>query len=379
MSKQILKKFSLVLIFSGAVLFFAGCNRDAVSEEISGPPVDALEMASLVDGLMEELFSENQDHYATYFTPAEYLDIYGQYMGSFGGIGVYMQRGKDDPYPVIVGVMEGYPAERGGVLPGDLIISIDGESAFEMEIDMVAQKVKGEVGSSVRLEIRHEANALQGFIDIQRELIETKTVTGSILSDEEGIAYIAISNFTSLTAGEFADIYNSLNSQARINSLILDLRNNGGGSVESAVDVASYFVPAGEVVFWQKKGGRLLKATATKTAKLDIPVVCLQNENSASASEMLIGALKDHGLAATVGKLSFGKGITQIIYQLDSGAGLRYTESKYFTPDMWDLHEVGIEPQIEVDGKEGYFPKTSSPDLVDDLQLIRALELLTEE
>lgn len=376
------KKNTFGLILIAIIFILSACNNNNLPVvDIGGPSVDALELAAFVDGVMEDVLDENKDNYAAYFTEEEFAELYDHYQGSFGGIGVYMELlSKENPddviYPQIVGTMEGCPAKNAGVLPGDYIIAVDGKSTLDIDVSTVANWVKGEPGTTVVLCLKRE-DSEDIFIEITRAVIDSQSVYGQILPDTDGIAYIALSGFSIITAGEFADLYNSLNSEVEIKSLILDLRNNGGGAVEAATDMASYFVPANEVIFYQKKGGQTLQTNAAKTTKLNLPVVCLQNENSASASEMLIGALKDHEIAQTVGTLTFGKGITQIIFPLDSGAGLRYTESKYFTPNMFDLHGVGIEPQFEVENPDDFIPNVLNPDLENDKQLLKAIELLS--
>jgi carboxyl-terminal processing protease len=368
-----LKRVFSFLIFFGLLLSVAGCGK---TPAVSGPSANATEIALLTENAVNALIIENKDDYAAYYTPAEFVDIYSEYTGSFVGIGIVMKKSSAESYPLIIDVMPGHSAARSGVKAGDSIIGVNGENILSADIDEVARKIKGEAGTFVDVEILPGSSFRSKTLSIEREIIESKTVNGTMLENTDGIAYIAIRGFTNLTAGEFVTVFNALNQESEIKSLILDLRNNSGGSVDAALEIASFFVPAGEVVFWQKKQGNTLKTSSLKGDKLTLPLICLQNAGSASASEMVIGAIKDHGVGITLGELSFGKGITQIISMLESGAGLRYTESKYFTPAMYDLHGKGIEPQVEVI-HEDYYPDATAPDMEKDIQLARAVKILS--
>ncbi len=374
------KTFSLLsLLLIILLILLPGCVNQQLGETLSGPGINAREAAIAIDNLMSDLLGENKDNYATYFTPEEYEEIYGKYTGSFGGVGVYLIAQEDEGYPLIVNTMKGRPADLSGVQPGDILLSIDDESTAFLDIDLVARMVKGEIGTMVKLEVYRPNDGTTQFISVCRGLIETESVNGKMLAGESGISYIAVYDFNNHTPEEFVKIFNQLNKNDAVKALVLDLRNNGGGSVEAAVDLASFFVPKGEVIFWQKKAEGMANYRSSSNQTLKLPLVCLQNGSSASASEMVIGAIKDHGLGVTLGETSFGKGITQLIYPLKSGAALRYTESKYFTPNKYDLHNKGIEPQIKIENKADFFPDVSKPDPKNDAQLQKAVEILMEQ
>lgn len=374
------KKFVLLgFICILFILCLSGCGEPRLGALSGGSSIDAQGMALELDRLMADLTAANQDNYAAYFTPEEYEVIYGKYIGTFGGVGVYLTKEEGADYPLVINTMRGRPADLAGLRPGDYIVSIDGESILSYDVDLVARMVRGEVGSRVELEIYRPEEESREIITITRGLIESESVSGSMLEAESGLAYIAIYDFNGQTPAEFVKIYNELSEDGEIQGLVLDLRNNSGGSVEAALQIASYFVPQGEIIFWQKKADGMSNYRAVSSEKLNLPVVCLQNAVSASASEIVIGALKDHNLAVTVGETSFGKGITQLIYPLESGAALRFTESKYYTPLQYDLHNKGLIPEVAIENPKDFYVDITAPDLEKDLQLQKALEILREE
>ncbi|MEG1500733.1 MAG: S41 family peptidase, partial [Clostridiales bacterium] len=272
--------------------------------------------------------------------------------------------------------MQGRPAQKGGLLPGDILISVDDEDTASLSSMAVSEKVKGKIGSKVKLGIERKKQKMS--FTLTREKIELETVRGMILENHPQIAYLAIGEFSENTAQEFINIYNDLQKKHGFKGLIIDLRDNGGGSLGASVDLASYFVPKNEVVVWQKKKDGLFNSKS-EDGRLALPVVCLQNESSASASEVFLGAMKDYDLAETIGKKTFGKGITQSIYQVRSGGALRYTESHYFTPNKYDLHGKGIPPDIEIDNPAKFIYDVYKPDPVQDKQLKKAIDVLQEK
>lgn len=373
--------FCLLLLLSFYCLIFSGCWTAEMNSSYSGPVISAGDYAVKIDTQMTELFSENKDHYAAYFTTDQFQKMTESYYGEYGGIGIYMISKEGDEYPSVLSTMHDSPAEAAGVEPGDRIVAINGESALHMDLDVVASKVKGEPGTSVSLGLLRGAveNEQSIIIKVIRQNIETDSLTGSFLTDQPGIAYLAIFSFTENTPQEFVDMLAELNNQQAVKGLIIDLRNNGGGSLGASLILASYFVPDGEVIIWQKRVDGMYSDLSDDGRWNKLPVVILQNGGTASASEVFTGALRDYKIATTVGEKSFGKGITQTIYTLASGAAVRFTESRYYTPDKYDLHGKGLAPDVNIIGSTDFYPDPYAPDLKTDSQLTKAVEIMSDK
>ncbi|MDR2712136.1 MAG: S41 family peptidase [Clostridiales bacterium] len=371
---------SFFILLMLPVVFLSGCSAFLGGDLgiPDGPSIRALAVSQAISRAASAILEENQDDYATYFNQEEYKQQLSEYLGVYSGIGIYISLSKEDNLPIIISTMRGFPAFDAGLKAGDLILEVDGINTDGLGTDTVSDMIRGEVNTQVTLLIRRVEEGIEETFTITRKLIEKDSVEGHALHNNPDIAYFIIYQFTERSAQEFAGIYNELMAQGDIKGIIIDLRDNPGGSFNAALDIAGFFLAAGDITVWQKTTGGMINKKAEKQ-QIDLPLVCLQNGGSASASEVLLGALKDNGVAVTVGMKSFGKGITQTIYQLPSGAALRYTDSKYFSPSQYDLHKHGLEPDLEIE----LDPETTIEDLysVDperDNQLGRALKTLRE-
>ena len=361
-------------------LLISGCSAE-LNSSYSGAVIAAEDFAVKIDWKLTELFNENHDNYAAYFNEEEFEKMTESYYGEYGGIGIYMIKEEGADYPLVLGTMHGSPAELSGVLPGDKIVAINGESTLKMDLDIVATKVKGEQGTDVTMGFLREEDEQEVPLEISitRDNIITDSLTGSYLPEYPGIGYIAIFSFTENTPGEFRDAMAELMNQQNLNGLIIDLRNNGGGSLGASLTLASYFVNSGDVIIWQKKTDGLHSDLSDDGRWNQLPVVILQNGGTASASEVFTGALEDYQISSSVGELSFGKGITQTMYALPSGAAVRFTESRYYTPNKFDLHGVGLEPDFEVKSAEDFYPDPYNPDTSIDVQLAKAFDVMNQK
>lgn len=371
---------SFILVFF--CLLLSGCFAVELNSSYSGPAIAAGDYAVKIDEQMSTLFKENKDNYAAYFNTEEFQEMTESYYGEYGGIGIFMISNEGDPYPYVLSTMHDSPAESGGILSGDRILKIDGEDIAQMDLDIVASKVKGNPGTAVTLEISRGATAEEQTVlefELTREMIKTDSLTGSYLIDQPGIAYISIFSFTENTAQEFSDMMAALTNKQAMKGLIIDLRNNGGGSLGASLELASYFVPSGNVVIWQKMVDGMHSDLSQDGRWNRLPLVILQNGGTASASEVFTGALRDYKIATTVGEKSYGKGITQTIYTLNSGAAVRFTESRYYTPNKYDLHGKGLDPDITEKAEKDFFADPYAPDLLTDNQLAKALEVIKEK
>ncbi len=266
--------------------------------------------------------------------------------GSYEGIGVYITA-SDDNKILIVSPIEDTPAEKAGLKTGDKIVKINGTEYTADKMDQAVSIMKGMPGTNVTLTIEREnADGTQDVSDIvvNREKIRIKTIKPSMLND--GVGYIRITTFDMQTADDFKAAYNDLKKQG-MKSLVIDLRYNPGGIIDATVDISNMFLGEGIITYTKTKAGEVeyFKSDANKE---DIPIVLLINKGSASASEIMAGAMKDTGRATLIGTKTFGKGIVQRVQRFgNDGEGIKMTVSEYFTPNGINIHKIGIEPDVE--------------------------------
>jgi carboxyl-terminal processing protease len=312
-------------------------------------------------GAMKGMVAAWGDPYSRFVDPDELkqeeIDIEGEY----GGLGIYI--GSRDGKILVISPIEGTPAHEVGLEPMDEIVKVNDEVVLGWNINDVVKMLRGEPGTNVTVWVRREGHDELLRFDITRELIKIESVSQKRLTND--IAYIRIKHFTQKTAEEMLSAL-KVAGETKARGLVLDLRNNPGGLLDASVAVADYFLDGGEIVSIR---GRVDKANEIFTAKpgtaFDGPMAVLINEGSASASEIVAGALKDRERAVLVGEKSFGKGSVQTLFRLPDGSGLFVTIAKYYTPSGVMIDGVGVEPDIVVEGK--YTGK-----LDDDEQLKRA-------
>ena len=324
-----------------------------------------------IDGAIQGYIEALGDEYTEYI-PADEMKEYTQdIMGNFVGIGIYMIQNTEENTIEVLSPIKDSPAEKAGILAGDIIVGVDGVNYTGDEIDTVANNIKGEEGTTVKIEIRRGEETLT--FDIER----AKVITNPVLSEklENNIGYLQITSFDEGTAEDFKNKFNSLKDQG-ITSLIIDLRNNGGGIVEEALQIIDYIVPKGqEILITVDKDQKEEIEKSKDDVLIDMPIVVLVNEYSASASEIVAGALKDLNEATLVGKTTYGKGVIQQLLSLSNGAGLKVTVEEYYTPNRTKIDRVGIKPNEEVN-----LPETVTSPLTvtreQDTQLQKAIEIL---
>ncbi|MCL2495813.1 MAG: S41 family peptidase [Clostridiales bacterium] len=342
-----MKKIVLLFVMLMALLL-GGCAQEI--RHGYGEYIDAGPWAVNLRDAARLASAELTDKYASYFTPDEFRLMLDDYYGSFAGVGIYMNKDEDGRVRV-VSVMPGRPALAAGLEAGDIILTVDGESMVGLDTDAVALRLRGEEGTDVTVTLlrEREIGDYRYTVTITRALIVNESVRGELLQGHNGIAYIYMYDFTENTPREFYELLLQMDEEQEMRGLILDLRSNGGGSFGAAIMIAGFFVPRGKPIVWEKKFGGEVCHRSMDGALQGIPVICLQNEYTASASETLIGALMDHGIATVIGCTSYGKGITQILDPLPTGGGIRYTQSRYYTPLKYDLHGKGLSPLISVE------------------------------
>jgi len=313
------------------------------------------------------------DPYTEYISKDDMKEYMESTRGNFVGIGIYMVKNIESNRVQILSPIKNSPAEKNGILPGDLIISVDDVEYTADDMSVAATKIKGEEGTTVKIKIYRESEYID--FEIKRESIKVNPVESKIL--ENNIGYIVFSSFDENTAQDFKTEYEKMESQG-ITSLIIDLRNNGGGMVREALNIANYFTDKGSVLLYEADKNNNEKIEKAKNDPIiDMPVIILTNENTASSSEILAGALKDLGKAKIVGTKTFGKGVIQEVLTLRDGSGLKITSQKYLTPNRKEINEIGIEPDVEVS-----LPDTVTNVLVvkeeEDTQLQKAIEILND-
>ena len=311
------------------------------------------------------------DPYTEYMTKEEMEEFNTDIMGNFTGIGIYLTNDVERNVIVIISPIKDSPAYKAGILPGDIITKVDGVSYTGEQLTEASNKIKGEIGTKVKLEILRNDETIE--LEITREHIKINHVESKILNNN--IGYIEFNSFDDGCSDEFKEKVEELKSK-NITSLIIDIRNNGGGLVDEAIKIADYIVEKDATLLITKdKTGEEEITKAEIDQIIDVPIVVLTNRSSASASEILAGALKDNGKATIVGEKTYGKGVIQELLTLTDGSGLKITTSEYYTPNRNKINEVGITPDVEVKLDEEIEDELTIEESKDN-QLQKAIEIL---
>lgn len=313
------------------------------------------------------------DPYTYYLSADSLAEQVEKNSGHFVGIGVEIYAG-DDGYIVVSSVTPGGPAEAAGILAEDKITEVDGESITGKTAADVSALVKGEEGTDVMLTIFRESTGEVLEKTVTRQDIQVQTVSWRMMDDN--IGYISITNFRENTYNQFKEALDTLEAEG-MEKLVLDLRNNTGGLVKSAHEIGEELLPEGIMVYTMDKEGNR-EDTLCDDVYNDVPMVVLVNGNSASAAEILAGAIQDTGRGELIGTTTFGKGLVQRLFTLPDGSGLNVTIQKYYTPNGTSIHGVGITPDYEVELPEEYAQQTNIPAEA-DTQLQKAVEVLSEK
>lgn len=308
------------------------------------------------------------DEYTVYYTPDEMSDEYDTAMGNYVGIGIYMIVNYEEGTITVVEAMENSPAADAGLKEGDIIYAVDGEEITADNVQDMSNKIKGEENTTVKLGIKREDETLE--IEVERRRIEVSHIESKMLDGD--IAYIQIADFDGGVAKEFKENYEKLASQGA-KSLIIDIRSNGGGVVDEAIDILEMICDKGSILLIETDKHQNETITYSEEEPIvDIPIAVLVNGNSASASEIFAGALKDLKKATIIGTQTYGKGVIQTLIKLKDGSGLKMTTDEYCTPNRNKINKIGIEPDIIVELPDDIVELTEE----NDTQLQRAIEEL---
>ena len=325
----------------------------------------------LVEGAIKGYVEGLGDPYTEYISKEDMEDYIEDTMGNFVGIGIYMIKNTQYDKIQVLATIKGSPAEKAGIQAGDLIISVDGIEYKANDMTTASNNIKGEEGTKVVIELLRGAQNIK--YEVTREKVIVNPVEGKVLSNN--IGYIQFDSFDETTAKDFKAKYQELAKQG-IQSLIIDLRNNGGGIVDQALEIADYVATKDSVLLYEIDKNNKEKVEKAKTDPIiNMPIIILTNENTASASEILAGALKDLGKAKIVGTTTYGKGIIQQLLKLSDGSGIKITVEEYKTPNKNKINKVGITPDeiVELpDSVESIFNVKES----EDTQLQKAIEML---
>jgi carboxyl-terminal processing protease len=325
----------------------------------------------LINGAIKGLVDSLDDQYSGYVEPAFFDYVDDNLSGEIEGIGVTITEVEDTGEIEVVNVLPGTPADEAGLREGDIFLEVDGEDVTQLDYLELVTRVRGPAGSIVNLKMLREEAEVE--FDIERARIEIPNTETAIYDDS--IGYVKLNQFTANARGDIERALEEINA-AELDGLIIDVRGNPGGYLNSVLEVTSAFLEDGVIVYEQFSDETEQTFTADGTyLGLDIPLVILVDERSASASEILAGALKDQGAATIIGMTTFGKGTVQTQSELVNGGGVRLTIARWLTPDRQWIHEVGISPDITVEWDED--ARAENPD--DDPQLDAALEFLQTE
>lgn len=342
---------------------------DTIKRTIDVYYKDEIVDEDLVDGIYKGFVDGLGDPYSVYYTKEEYDELMESSSGVYCGIGAYLLQDGDSV--AVMRPIPGSPAEEAGMQAGDKFVKVDGKDVSSEDVSTIAARVRGPENTSVTVEVERPGEKDTLVFELERREIETPTVVHEMMDDQ--IGYIAILEFDDITKVQFDTALQELQ-DGGMTSLVLDLRDNPGGNLDTVVEIADEILPEGLVVYTEDKYGTRKEYTTDAQHSLELPMAVLINENSASAAEILAGAIQDYQAGTLIGTTTFGKGIVQQVLPLGDGTGIKVTTSKYFTPNGNDIHGIGIAPDIELEFDEEAFEKDENA----DNQLDKAVELLTK-
>jgi len=316
------------------------------------------------EGIYKGLMAGLGDVYTGYYTPDEYASFMESSNGSYSGIGAMLSQNYNTGLITVVRAFAGSPAEEAGLQTDDILYMVEGQEVTGKDLSLVVLDLKGEEGTTVNISVLRGTDVID--MEVTRRNVEVPTVEYEMKGDQ--IGYIVITEFDEVTDDQFLAAMDDLESQG-MKKLIVDLRDNGGGLLDAACNILDSLLPEGLIVYTEDKYGRRQEISSDAEHYFAGDMAVLVNGNSASASEIFAGAIKDYGVGTLIGTQTFGKGIVQSVIPLDDGSAVKITVSRYFTPAGNNIHEVGITPDIVLEPDK---------DSETDIQLEKAIEILSE-
>lgn len=320
---------------------------DVLARYIDQYYLDDIKTEQLIDGIYQGFMAGLGDPYSEYYTEEDYKSLMEATSGTYCGIGASVSQSYETGIITVVKPFEGGPANKAGILPGDVLYKVNNEEVTGEDLQEVVTKMKGESGTKVTLEVVRDGEKDPLSFEVTRAKVEVPSIEYKMLDDS--IGYIAVSGFEENTNKQFRVALDELEEKG-MEGLVIDLRDNGGGLVDTVVDMLERLLPEGKMIVYTKdKNGKGQEYKAKDNETLDIPLAVLINGNSASASEIFAGAVQDYGIGTLVGTTSFGKGIVQNVIPMSDGTALKLTIAKYYTPNGRNIHKKGIEPDMKVE------------------------------
>ena len=323
---------------------------------------------TLEENIYKGLLQGLNDPYSVYYTKDEYDALREETSGSYCGIGALVSQNADTGVITAINVFKGSPAEKAGMKNGDIIFKVEDKEVTGEDLNNVVAKMRGEKDTKVKINVYRTSEKEYIDLEVTRDKVDVPTVEHKMLDKSKGIGYIQITQFEEVTYDQFKEALDDLKKQG-MKSVIFDLRNNPGGLYDTVCEMLDDLLPEGTLVYTKDKDGNKQEKKSDANF-LDMPMVVLQNENSASASEIFAGAIQDFGAGKIVGTQSFGKGIVQSIIPLSDGSAVKLTVEKYYTPKGVNIHGKGITPDVKVE---------ISKDGKKDNQLQKAIEVIEKE
>ncbi len=341
---------------------------DFLKEVIDLKYLEKTDEKTLEENIYKGLLQGLNDPYSVYYTKDEYDALKEETSGSYCGIGALVSQNADTGVITAINVFKGSPAEKAGMKNGDIIFKVEDKEVTGEDLNNVVAKMKGEKDTKVKINVYRTSEKEYIDLEITRDKVDVPTVEHKMLDKSKGIGYIQITQFEEVTYDQFKEALDDLKKRG-MKSVIFDLRNNPGGLYDTVCEMLDDLLPEGTLVYTKDKDGNKQEKKSDANF-LDMPMVVLQNENSASASEIFAGAIQDFGAGKIVGTQSFGKGIVQSIIPLSDGSAVKLTVEKYYTPKGVNIHGKGITPDVKVE---------ISKDGKKDNQLQKAIEVIEKE
>lgn len=368
----------IMLCGTGVVSCGIRLSEDASSEEklsvlkglIDENYIGDVDEEALEEGIYKGYIQGLEDPYSVYYNEEETKDLYETTEGEYSGIGAVLSQDLESGVITLVQIYEDSPAAKAGLKDNDILTKVGDIEVTDMDLSEVVTYIKGEKGTDVDLTVLRGEDAEEITVTATRDTVEAQTVKYEMLEGQTG--YLSVSEFDSVTYAQYEEALNELTAQG-MTGLIVDLRNNPGGNLNTVCEMLDLVLPKGTIVYTEDKDGKRETATSDDEHQINVPMVVLVNGNSASASEIYAGAIQDYGIGKIVGTQTYGKGVVQQIFDLGDGTSVKLTIAEYFTPNGRNIDGEGITPDVEVE----YEADENNPEA--DNQLEKALEVMKEE